>query len=152
MLRCIGISLCPIGRYGEIGLSFLQCCLHPVHHHLHSLHMARHTLAVQQNRRNNGMVTRIEKKWCVAYSHIDGVVHRKLHQCQMLTLASRSSLDIWSQEILHRLYHPLALSISLQMKCRAESEIRTEQVEQWLLELAGETRIPIRYDDLWETV
>ena len=76
------------------------------------------------------MVTRIEKEWSVAYSHIDGVVRRKLRQRQVLTPTSRSPLDIWSQKVLHRLDHPLALSINLWMKCYAESEISTKQVEQ----------------------
>ena len=30
------------GHYREIGLSFLQGCLHPVYHSLHSFHVARH--------------------------------------------------------------------------------------------------------------
>ena len=98
------------------------------------------------------MVARIEKEWSVTCSHIDGVVRCKLCQRQMLTLASRSPLDIRSQEIFHRLDHLLALSISLWMKCCTKMEICTEQVEQRFPELAGETRIPIRYYDLWKTV
>ena len=78
MVRRIGVYLCLIGCYGEMGLSFLQGCLHSIHHGLHNFHVARHILVVQQNRQDNGMVARIEKEWCVACSHIDGVVRCKL--------------------------------------------------------------------------
>ena len=70
----------------------------------------------------------------------------------MLTLASKLPLDIRSQEILHRLYHLLALFIGLRMKRRTESEICTEQVEQRFPKLAGETGISIRDYHLRETV
>ena len=140
-----------MGRYGEIGLSFLQGCLHPVHHGLHSFHVSQHIPAVQQNLQNDGMVARIQEEWCVAYSHIDGIGHHKLCKCQILTPTSRSSLHIWSQEILHDLDHLLTVFIYLQMKRRFESEIHTELVKKRLPKLAGETGIPIRYYHLWES-
>ena len=50
------------------------------------------------------------------------------------------------------LYHPFGLTIGLWMKCSIEQEIRSEQVEHSMPELANKTWIPVRYDDLWETV
>ena len=114
--------------------------------------MARHIPPVQQNRQNNGMVARIEEKWCVTHSHIDNVVRCKHRKCQMLTLASKSSFDIWSQEILHDLNHPLTLTISLWMKRRTKPEICTEQVKKGLPKRAGKMGILIRYYHLGETV
>ena len=70
----------------------------------------------------------------------------------MLTPTSRSSLNLQSQKILHRLDHPPTLSVSLRMKGCTETEIRTEQVEQRFPELADKMGIPIRDYHFWETV
>ena len=44
---CISFSL--IQSDGEIGLSFLQGCLHVVHHFLHGFNMAQHTPTVHES-------------------------------------------------------------------------------------------------------
>ena len=98
------------------------------------------------------MVAKIKEKRCVACSYIDSVIRYKLHECQMLTRASKSPLDIQSQGIFHGLNHPLALTINLWIKCRTKLEIHTEQVKKGLLELANKMEILIRYYHFWDTV
>ena len=66
----------------------------------------------------------------------------------MLTPTHKVPLNIRPQGILHCLVHLLALTIGLQMECRAKSKAGTRQVEQRPLKLADEARILIKNDDL----
>ena len=99
-----------------------------------------------------GVVAIIEVEWTIPRSHIDKIICCKLRQPQVLTLGLGVPFDIWCQEILKRLNHPVRLSIYLRMKHSTEPKICTEQVKQCRPEIAGESWISVRYNYFKETV
>ena len=85
----------------------------------------------------------VQKERSVACRYINGVVCGKLRNAQALTPDMRVQFDIRSQEVFQHMDCHLTLPICLWVKCCAESEIRSEYLEELRPKPAGEPWIPI---------